>query len=94
MRILRNRGVYLVPGQYSDQGKVEISPELITFKALHIVGSSQYSMNDIADYLTFLKENKEMLPKMRSLLSAYPVVDINKAFEDAYRGRNIKTVLI
>lgn len=94
MRILRNRGVYLVPGQYSDQGKVEISPELITFKALHIVGSSQYSMNDIADYLTFLKENKEMLPKMRSLLSAYPVADINKAFEDAYRGRNIKTVLI
>jgi len=94
MRILRNRGVYLVPGQYSDQGKVEISPELITFKALRIIGSSQYSMNDIADYLAFLKENKEMLPKMRSILSTYPVADINKAFEDAYKGRNIKTILV
>ena len=34
MNMLRNRGVYLVPGQYSNSGGIEIQPQLITFKAL------------------------------------------------------------
>lgn len=42
--VFRNRGVYLVPGQYSVSGGVEIQPQLIIFKALQIIGSSQYSM--------------------------------------------------
>lgn len=31
MEILRNRGVYLVPGQYSNSGSIEIQPQMITF---------------------------------------------------------------
>ena len=30
MEMLRNRGVYLIPGQYSNSGKIEITPQLIT----------------------------------------------------------------
>ena len=41
MNILRNRGIYLVPGQYSNSGGIEIQPQLITFKAVRIIGSSQ-----------------------------------------------------
>ena len=33
MDILRNRGVYLIPGQYSNSGGIEIQPQIITFKA-------------------------------------------------------------
>ncbi|MCR5262464.1 MAG: alcohol dehydrogenase catalytic domain-containing protein [Clostridiales bacterium] len=93
MSVLRNRGVYLVPGQYSDRGKVEISPEIITFKALQILGSSQYSMCDIGAYLDFVSAHADMLPLMKDTVTQYRVQDINAAFADAEAGRNIKTVL-
>lgn len=94
MNILRNRGVYLVPGQYSNSGGIEIQPQMITFKAIHIIGSSQYSMVDVKDYLAFLDAHKELEPLILSLATCYPVSETNKAFEDALAGRNIKTVLV
>ncbi|MBO4327450.1 MAG: alcohol dehydrogenase catalytic domain-containing protein [Clostridia bacterium] len=92
--ILRNRGTYLVPGQYSNSGGIEIQPQLITFKALRIIGSSQYSMIDVKDYLAFLGDHPETQPLIRSLATAYPVSQVNIAFRDALAGRNVKTVLV
>ena len=57
MNLLRTRGRYFIPGQYSSSGKVEISPELITFKALQLIGSGQYTMGDILAYIDFLMDN-------------------------------------
>lgn len=94
LEFLRNRGVYLVPGQYSNSGKADIMPQLITFKALQIFGSSQYSVSDIEDYLKFICANPDTLATVRTLASEYKVTDINLAFEDAAAGRNIKTLLI
>ena len=94
MEMLRNRGVYLIPGQYSNSGKAEISPQLITFNALHMIGSSQYSLSDVETYLSFLHNNPDMHKTIASLASCYKLEDINKAFEDAMAGRNIKTMLI
>lgn len=94
MEILRNRGVYLVPGQYSNSGGVVVQPQLITFKALHIIGSSQYSVSDVRDYLDFLCAHKELLPKILELGNRYKVEEINQAFEDAKAGNNIKTMLV
>ena len=94
MNILRNRGFYLVPGQYSSSGPVEIRPEVITFKALRIIGSSQYSMIDVKDYLAFLQENPALCARIRELATCYPVADTNAAFEDALAGKNVKTVLV
>lgn len=94
LKYLRNRGVYLVPGQYSNNGGVEIEPQLITFKALHIIGSSQYSMNDVRDYIELLSENEDLQKKIKSLASCYKVEDINKAFSDIKLRKNIKTVLV
>ncbi len=53
--MLRNRGVYLIPGQYSNRGGITIEPQLITFRALHLIGSSQYSHRDVEEYLRFLQ---------------------------------------
>ena len=94
MNILRNRGIYLVPGQYSNSGGIEIQPQLITFKAVRIIGSSQYSMIDVKDYLAFLERNPGLVSCIRDLATCYPVTETNQAFEDALAGRNIKTVLV
>ena len=94
MNILRNRGIYLVPGQYSNAGGIEIQPQLITFKAVRIIGSSQYSMIDVKDYLAFLEANPALVPVIRDLAACYPVSEANKAFEDALAGKNVKTVLV
>ena len=92
--VLRNRGVYLVPGQYSNSGGVEIQPQLITFKALHIIGSSQYSMCDVRKYLEFLCEHTEVHDTIRALGTKYSVSDVNLAFADAKARKNVKTLLV
>ncbi len=92
--MLRNRGVYLVPGQYSNSGGVEIQPQLITFKALHIIGSSQYSMCDVKKYVAFLDANKDLVKKIRALATCYKVEDVNVAFDDAKGAKNVKTLLV
>lgn len=92
--ILRNRGVYLVPGQYSASGGIEIQPQMITFKALHIIGSSQYSMTDVHKYLEFLGKNPDLHPLIEKLGSKYKIEQINEAIIDAKSGNNIKTLLV
>lgn len=94
MAMLRNRGTYLIPGQYSNSGDVAIQPQLITFKALCMIGSSQYSMDDVASYLEFLEANPQLHSCISSLASCYPVADINHAIADAGAGKNIKTMLV
>ncbi len=71
-----------------------LRPQLITFKALHIIGSSQYSVADVEHYLRFLCENRDLHPVIARLSSKYPVEQINEAMADAKSGRNIKTLLI
>ena len=92
--LLRNRGVYLIPGQYSNSGGVSIQPQLITFKALILLGSSQYDMDDIAEYLSFMQKNKSAQELAKSLASCYRVEDINRAFDDIAARKNIKTILV
>ncbi|MBQ3178788.1 MAG: alcohol dehydrogenase catalytic domain-containing protein [Clostridia bacterium] len=94
LNLLRNRGVYLIPGQYSNHGDIAISPQLITFKALQILGSSQYSMVDVRDYLAFLSDHPELHQRILALGTGYAVEDVNRAFEDAYAGKNVKTMLV
>lgn len=94
LEFLRNRATYLVPGQYSNSGGVLVEPQLITFNALHIIGSSQYSFSDVRKYLQFLCEHPELHDKIKKLASKYKVEQINEAFDDAKSGNNIKTMLV
>lgn len=93
MRLLRNRGFYLVPGQYSNRGEIPIQPNLITFKALRIIGSSQYSVSDVSAYLEFLGSNTHLHQSIRSLATLYKVEQINEAFEDIKSGKTVKALL-
>jgi len=94
MQILRNRGVYLVPGQYSNSGGIMIQPQMITFKALQIIGSSQYSFCDVEEYVAFLAANPQLHETIKALATCYPVSATNQAFADAKARKNIKTVLV
>ncbi len=94
MDILRNRGVYLVPGQYSASGGIEIQPQTITFKALHIIGSSQYSVCDVGKYLAFLDSHPELHKKIENLGTKFPIAEINEAIAYAKQGKNVKTLLV
>ncbi len=92
--ILRNRGVYLIPGQYSASGGVEIQPQLITFKALRILGSSQYSVSDVRGYLEFLRDNPGLHGTIAKIPKKYPISRINEAIADAKTPGNCKTLLV
>ncbi len=94
MELLRNRGVYIVPGQYSASGGIEIQPQVITFKALQILGSSQYAFCDVEAYVDFLQKNPDVQKMLRNMATCYKVEEADKAFEDAKARKNIKTLFV
>lgn len=94
IRLLRNRGIYLVPGQYSDRGPVAIEPHLITFNALRIIGSSQYSFSDVYAYVDFLCEHPELHAAIAATATDYPLEKINEAYADLEARRTTKALLV
>ncbi len=92
LALLRTRGRYFVPGQYSDRGEISIPPHQITFRALRIIGSGQYTMADIGEYLDFLGTHPRLQESFASMVSTYAVSDVVRAMDDAAEGRVIKAV--
>ncbi|MFZ2655337.1 MAG: alcohol dehydrogenase catalytic domain-containing protein [Victivallales bacterium] len=91
--LVRTRGRYIVPGQYSSSGGVKINPELITFKAIRITGSGQYCMDDIGAYLEFLKTNPRIAETFSECIThEYKVQDADSAIADVAAGKAIKAV--
>jgi threonine dehydrogenase-like Zn-dependent dehydrogenase len=93
LALVRTRGRYLVPGQYSNRGPVSIEPQLVTFKALQIIGAAQYQLADIGTYLDFLKTHADLQPLFRSAIKCYPIEAVNEALADAARGAAIKAAI-
>jgi len=94
IELLRTRGRYFVPGQYSNRGNVSIAPQMITFKALRITGSGQYTLCDVDTYIEFLKRHAEIQPIFAAMLGKYPVSAADNAIADAKAGKAIKAVLV
>lgn len=92
LSLLRTRGRYFVPGQYSDRGPVSIPPHLITFKALQIFGSGQYTMADIGTYIGFLKAHPELQEIFKKMVTVFPVAEADRAISAARSGSAVKTV--
>jgi threonine dehydrogenase-like Zn-dependent dehydrogenase len=93
MNLTRTLGRYIVPGQYSSSGTVAISPELITFKALKIIGSGQYKLADIAEYLSFLQRHKHLQQAFAASIShRFAVAQANEAVAAVSAGKVIKAV--
>jgi threonine dehydrogenase-like Zn-dependent dehydrogenase len=82
-----------VPGQYSLSGTAAINPEIITFKALTVVGSSQYALADIRMYLAFLRSHPRLhRPFADCITHRYGVADAVRACAEASSGKAVKAV--
>lgn len=93
MNLVRTLGRYIVPGQYSSSGSVAIQPELITFKAIKIVGSGQYKLADIKTYLAFLRKHKDIQRLFEQTIShRFSVADANEAWRSVSQGKCVKAV--
>lgn len=90
LEALRIRGRYLVPGQYSNSGGVEIQPQLVTFKALRITGSGQYNLDDVRDYLAFLDGEAERTRLFRECVTVFALEDYERAFAVVEAGDCVK----
>ena len=75
-------------------GEIAIQPQLITFKALHIIGSSQYSMCDVRVYLESLQSHTALHEKIKALGACFKVTEINEAIAYAKSQKNVKTLLV
>lgn len=93
MQLVRTLGRYIVPGQYSNSGGIEIQPQLITFKAMKIIGSGQYKISDIKTYLQFLEQNTDIQNSFAECITnKYPVSEANAACAAVSRGETVKAV--
>jgi threonine dehydrogenase-like Zn-dependent dehydrogenase len=93
LNLVRTLGRYIVPGQYSASGGVEIQPQLITFKAIKVVGSAQYKLADIGTYLRFLAGDRHLQKLLAGCIThRYAVSEANQALAAASRGRAVKAV--
>lgn len=93
--LLRTRGRYIIPGQYSDSGNIEIQPNLITFKAIMLIGSGQYTLRDIKEYIDFVKKSKDVQETFASVIThRWKLEEANEALETALKGESIKGVFI
>lgn len=93
MQLVRTLGRYVVPGQYSNSGGIEIQPQMITFKAMKIIGSGQYKISDIAAYLDFLKEWPDVQGAFAGCIThRYSIDQANEACRAASSGESVKAV--
>ena len=94
LSLLRTRGRYLVPGQYSNRGPVSIEPHLVTFRALQIIGSGQYTMADLKTYVDFLAAHPDLQALFAEVVQKYPLKKANEAMQDAAAGKAVKAVFV
>ncbi len=95
LNLLRPRGRYLLAGQYSDRGAVPLPVHVITFNALQVLGSAQFTSQDREEYFQFLLRNANVWDAVRDTVTVRaPVSDANMALETVRAGKAIKAVLV
>ena len=95
LRLVRTLGRYIIPGQYSNSGPVSIDPQLITFKAIKIVGSGQYKLRDIGAYVSFVKKHKDLQSKFAACVThKFSVRQANEAVRTVSTGTAVKAVFV
>ena len=91
MQVTNGNNPEQAPHFWGGYGEYNYSPVQNLIK---IIGSSQYSLQDVRQYLHFMATHPRLHPTISSLITAYPLDEINQAFADAKAGKNIKTLLV
>jgi threonine dehydrogenase-like Zn-dependent dehydrogenase len=95
LALLRACGKYIWAGQYSDRGMIPLPTHLITFNALQIIGSAQFSTDDRVRYFAFLETVPEQWDNIcAAITDRFPITEANAAFEKARCGAAVKTLFV
>jgi threonine dehydrogenase-like Zn-dependent dehydrogenase len=95
LSLLRLRGRYVWTGQYSDRGTVAFPTHVVTFNALQLFGSAQFTVDDRAAYFALLAAHPEVWNDMRRIIThRVPLSQINDAFARAQAGQAVKTIIV
>jgi 5-exo-hydroxycamphor dehydrogenase len=93
--LLGPRGRYLLAGQYSDRGMVPIPAHVITFNALQVIGSAQFTAQDRQAYFDFLLSIQDLWEVVADVVThRYPVASANEALQAVRGGAAIKALLV
>ncbi|HEY8486459.1 MAG TPA: zinc-binding dehydrogenase [Limnochordales bacterium] len=93
LEMVRPAGRYLVLGQYTDQGPVQLRPHLITRKQLRLYGSWAFAERHYADYVRSLPALAGRFPLER-LVRPYPLEQVGRALQDVEAGQVMKALLV
>ncbi len=93
--LLRPRGRYALAGQYSDRGNVPIPVHQITFNALQIFGSAQFTSEDRARCFDFMRRVPDAWDAVRAAIThRLPVSRADDALQTVRSGHAIKALLV
>ena len=92
---LRSRGRYVWAGQYSDRGLLPFPTHAVTFNALQIFGSAQFTTEDRVRYLAFLESIPEQWDAIaRVITDTFPIEQANDAMARVRSGQVVKAVFM
>ncbi|NLI00573.1 MAG: alcohol dehydrogenase catalytic domain-containing protein [Chthonomonadales bacterium] len=95
LNLLRPRGRYVLAGQYSDRGAVPLPVHQITFSALQLLGSAQFTAEDRETYLRFMLGVPEAWDAIRRAITHRVTVEQSDQGLRAVRlGEAIKALLV
>ncbi len=92
--LLRRGGRYLVVGQTSAQGIISISPAVVVWKNLEIIGQCSADISHYYKALQIIKNNRQKYPFAEFITHKYRLDEINIAFTSMQAGKDIKPALV
>lgn len=93
LALLRPRGRAVWVGQYSDRGPTEIPTHLVTFNALQVFGSAQFTVEDRSAYFDALLGSRHSWDAVRRVVTHRFTVDqADEAIATVRGGRAVKAV--
>jgi threonine dehydrogenase-like Zn-dependent dehydrogenase len=95
LALLRPRGRYVLAGQYSNRGDVPVPVHQITFNALQVLGSAQFTAEDRRDYFAFLRTVPEAWDTIRRTITHRVGIDrADDALKAVRSGEAIKALIV
>jgi threonine dehydrogenase-like Zn-dependent dehydrogenase len=89
---VRRDGKFLVLGQYTDRGNVEINPHLITRKQVKIYGSWANAEPHFTKYIQLIPRLKAKYD-LESMITIFRLTEANEALQALAKGEVIKAVI-
>ncbi len=92
--LIRRGGRYLVIGQTSPQKTITMSPAVVVWKHLEIIGQCSAGISHYYRALQLIRNNRQKYPFGEIVTNKYGLEQINEAYASMQAGTDIKPVLV